>query len=74
MIVIEPFFLYKASENIIREFILLFAISTRTDSYGPGGHPKPETRDYSLSWKKISKKNAGKGVRRICGIRNRCFQ
>ncbi|MFA5646205.1 MAG: metallophosphoesterase [Candidatus Ratteibacteria bacterium] len=49
----QGFYLYTVSgENIMREFIPLSVISTRTDSYGPGGHPKPETRDYSLAWEK----------------------
>ncbi len=34
------------------EFIPLEKVSTRTDGYGAGGHPKPETRDYSLAWEK----------------------
>lgn len=35
-----------------RSFIPLVKLSTRTDGYGPGGHPTPEMRDYSLAWEK----------------------
>ena len=33
-------------------FIPLETVSKRTDGYGPGGHPKPGVRDYSLAWDK----------------------
>jgi Calcineurin-like phosphoesterase len=36
--------------RLSRRFIPLDPVSTRTDSYGPSGHPKPEMRDYSLAW------------------------
>ncbi len=36
--------------RLTKTFVPLDATSTRTDKYGPGGHPKPETRDYSLAW------------------------
>jgi hypothetical protein len=35
-----------------RTFVPLEKVSDRTDGYGPGGHPKPEMRDYSLAWEK----------------------
>ncbi len=35
-----------------KRFIPLEHVSTRTDGYGPGGHPKPDVRDYSLAWEK----------------------
>ncbi len=39
-------------KNMKREFVPLAKISTREDEYGPGGHPKPEFRDYSIAWEK----------------------
>lgn len=33
-------------------FVPLEKVSTDTRSYGPGGHPRPEKRDYSLAWVK----------------------
>jgi hypothetical protein len=37
--------------RIVRKrFVPLERVSTRTDGYGPGGHPHPEMRDYSLAW------------------------
>ncbi len=35
-----------------RSFVPLRTVSQRTDGYGPGGHPTPEMRDYSLAWEK----------------------
>lgn len=35
-----------------RTFVPLEKESTRADGYGPGGHPTPEARDYSLAWEK----------------------
>jgi predicted phosphodiesterase len=35
-----------------KRFIPLTHVSRRTDGYGPGGHPPPETRDYSAAWEK----------------------
>lgn len=37
---------------LLAEFAPLESVSTRTDFYGPGGHPKPHQRDYSLAWVK----------------------
>ena len=39
-------------ERMTKTFVPLETISTRNDGYGPGGHPKPEVRDYSLAWEK----------------------
>lgn len=39
-------------DTITREFIPLSHVSTAEGQYGPGGHPKPEERDYSLAWEK----------------------
>jgi hypothetical protein len=36
--------------KITKTFVPLESVSRRTDGYGPGGHPKPETRDYSIAW------------------------
>ncbi|MFW5798731.1 MAG: metallophosphoesterase family protein [Planctomycetota bacterium] len=36
--------------DIRKTFVALDPPSTRTDGYGPGGHPKPEARDYSKAW------------------------
>jgi hypothetical protein len=38
--------------HIDKRFIPLERVSTRRDAYGPGGHPLPETRDYSIAWEK----------------------
>ncbi|MBN1347922.1 metallophosphoesterase [candidate division KSB1 bacterium] len=47
------FLKYNVSQTgIEKTFVPLEKISARTDGYGPGGHPKPEARDYSLAWKK----------------------
>ena len=35
---------------VAKRFVPLDRLSTRTDGYGPGGHPHPEMRDYSLAW------------------------
>ena len=37
-------------KTIDKQFIPLENPSTRTDGYGPGGHPLPTARDYSLAW------------------------
>lgn len=45
------FFEYEvADDRMEKRFVPLAKVSTRTDGYGPGGHPKPEARDYSLAW------------------------
>ncbi len=36
-------------DRMEKRFIPLDRVSTRTDKYGPGGHPRPEARDYSLA-------------------------
>ncbi|MBN2309935.1 MAG: metallophosphoesterase [Candidatus Hydrogenedentes bacterium] len=47
------FFRYDVDDAGLRKtFIPLARVSTRDDAYGPGGHPKPEARDYSLAWEK----------------------
>ncbi len=47
------FFLYEVKdENLSKRFVPLKKISTAKGAYGPGGHPKPEARDYSLAWEK----------------------
>lgn len=47
------FFEYAVTESALtKRFVPLEKVSTRTDGYGPGGHPKPEMRDYSLAWEK----------------------
>lgn len=41
------FQLFTVSANGIRySFVPLETVSTRTDGWGPGGHPKPEVRIY----------------------------
>jgi len=41
------FQLFRVSENGIHySFVPLEKVSTRTDGWGPGGHPKPEARIY----------------------------
>ena len=45
------FFLYEVKGNeLTKEFIPLEKVSTRTDAYGPGGHPPPEEWDYSVAY------------------------
>jgi hypothetical protein len=39
-----------SDEEIDCRFVPLLSVSARTDGYGPGGHPRPEERDYSLAW------------------------
>ena len=41
--------------GITDTFIPLARESQSTAGYGPGGHPNPEERDYSLSWEKEGK-------------------
>ena len=31
-------------------FVPLAEVSERRDGYGPGGHPLPHLRDYSIAW------------------------
>jgi len=38
-------------DGIKHALIPLAEVSTRK-GYGPGGHPKPELRDYSQAWEK----------------------
>ncbi len=40
---------HVGEEEMTCEFVPLERVSTRTDGYGPGGHPRPEARDYSLA-------------------------
>lgn len=47
------FFEFTVSPQGLEErFVPLEKISTRTDGYGLGGHPRPDQRDYSLAWEK----------------------
>ena len=49
------FYVYDVDgKKMTRQFVPLEKVSKRTDGYGPGGHPKPEARDYSLAWEKSS--------------------
>jgi 3',5'-cyclic AMP phosphodiesterase CpdA len=46
------FMRYDVSANgIVGIFVSLESVSTAT-SYGPGGHPLPDRRDYSVAWEK----------------------
>jgi hypothetical protein len=38
--------------GLTKNFVPLEKVSDRSDGYGPGGHPLPEARDYSLAWEK----------------------
>ena len=43
---------YEVTEEAVRgTFVPLERVSTK-QGYGPGGHPLPEARDYSLAWEK----------------------
>ncbi len=45
------FFRYDVSDaGMTKTFVPLEKVSERKDAYGPGGHPKPEARDYSIAW------------------------
>ena len=47
------FYRFHVTDDGIQDtFIPLTEESTSTEGYGPGGHPKPEERDYSLAWEK----------------------
>jgi len=47
------FFRYDVEgHKMTKKFIPLEKESTASGQYGPGGHPLPEERDYSLAWKK----------------------
>ena len=47
------FYSFELSDAGIRDtFIPLEKESTAQGGYGPGGHPRPEERDYSLAWEK----------------------
>jgi hypothetical protein len=47
------FFLLESDDaGLHRRFIALEHVSARKDGYGPGGHPPPEMRDYSLAWER----------------------
>lgn len=41
-----------SDQGIVETFIPLTEESQSPEGYGPGGHPKPEERDYSLAWEK----------------------
>lgn len=40
--------------GISATFVPLEHVSTNTNGYGPGGHPRPEQRDYQLAWVKAA--------------------
>ncbi|MDA0710115.1 MAG: metallophosphoesterase [bacterium] len=47
------FYRFDVTDDGIREtFVPLSSESKSVEGYGPGGHPKPEERDYSLAWEK----------------------
>ena len=47
------FLRYDVSDSGIEcKFISLEKVSKDNRGYGPGGHPKPEYRDYSIAWEK----------------------
>ena len=47
------FYSFELSDaGICDTFIPLEKESTAQGGYGPGGHPRPEERDYSLAWEK----------------------
>lgn len=47
------FYRFDVTDTGIHDtFVPLTQESTSTKGYGPGGHPKPEERDYSLAWEK----------------------
>lgn len=53
----EGFFVYEVDQDgMTKHFVPLATVSRRTDGYGPGGHPKPEARDYSLAWEKLTER------------------
>jgi len=47
------FLRYDVSDSGIKcTFVPLEKVSEDNRGYGPGGHPKPEYRDYSIAWEK----------------------
>ena len=47
------YYRFKVSDKgIAEEFVALQSESNASGGYGPGGHPRPEERDYSLAWEK----------------------
>ena len=50
------FYRFDVTDACITDtFIPLARESQSAAGYGPGGHPKPEERDYSLAWEKEEK-------------------
>ena len=48
----KGFMRYDVSDSgIAGDFVPLESVSTKR-GYGPGGHPPPEDRDYSLAWER----------------------
>jgi len=46
---------YEVSEGGIRGAFVPLASVSDAKGYGPGGHPRPDQRDYSLAWEKRAK-------------------
>ncbi len=43
---------YTVTQHGIEERFVPLAAESAASGYGPGGHPKPEERDYSIAWEK----------------------
>lgn len=46
------FLRFEVTDRAIREELVPLRRVSTAKGYGPGGHPKPELRDYSLAWEK----------------------
>ncbi|MFO7899984.1 MAG: metallophosphoesterase [Planctomycetota bacterium] len=46
------FLRFDVTDDGIREQMIPLRKISTAEGYGPGGHPKPEDRDYSLAWEK----------------------
>lgn len=52
------FLRFEVSDDSIREELVPLRVVSTDKGYGPGGHPKPEQRDYSLAWEKPANPSA----------------
>lgn len=52
------FLRFEVTDYAIREELVPLRAVSSKKGYGPGGHPKPEQRDYSLAWEKSADPSA----------------
>ena len=46
------FLKYEVSDQRIESAFVPLAETSTAKGYGPGGHPEPDERDYSIAWEK----------------------